>query len=454
MSDSPLVSSNFFDRPNWKEDCIEILRQGQLQVDLRSLVISKFLECTLKQVQTNTKNYRGLYYRNIIITSFEEFLKSEGYSVLDQFGMGSNAYYSLERASIEILPKQYKSYVVNGYTFIRCGNVKLAVSMENSEYNDRWSLSIAYFSEYEQIVTNFIEKLESYAKEHSFLKKSKIDPDLHHLTLDKKYTWGDIVLPGPIKNELQLNVDKLINSIEFYRQNNITFKRGLILKGKPGTGKTLICKVLAHLGDCTFIWVTPKHLTNSRSVSYLCELARELSPSILFLEDIDLYGESRSTNSNNCLLGELMNQLDGLVENHYVIVIATTNKIEGMEEALRNRPGRFDRVIDIPVPDFEGRLSMLEIYSKQYKLENVDLKAIANQTNGFTGAHIKELVTTAVIAAVDERSFDTDKKVVLKQEFFICNMDKVRNKKVEATMGFNVPTKPSLSIFDDDDNIL
>jgi transitional endoplasmic reticulum ATPase len=157
-------------------------------------------------------------------------------------------------------------------------------------------------------------------------------------------------------------------------------------------------------------------------------------------------------NHNASLLGELMNQLDGLVENHYVVVIATTNKVDALEKALRNRPGRFDRVIDIPPPDNAARLKMLELYANKHKMEDVNLAEIAEKTEKYTGAHIKELVNTAIITAIDENSFDTEGMVILKQEYFTKNIAKVRNKKIQPAIGFGSSKEGDQSLMPYDDN--
>lgn len=184
----------------------------------------------------------------------------------------------------------------------------------------------------------------------------------------------------------------------------------------------------------------------------ICDMARELSPSILFLEDIDLYSEDRRSVGNASLLGELMNQLDGLIENHFVIVIATTNRVDDVEEALRNRPGRFDRILDIALPTPAGRLHMLQLFTKNYRLDGVDLEVIAQQTDNYSGAHVKELVITAAIAAIDAKSLTEDGLVILKSSYFTDNIEKVRNKKMEPVAGFGTPVaiKPRFDIDDDD----
>jgi len=258
-----------------------------------------------------------------------------------------------------------------------------------------------------------------------------------------------LILPAELKDTLRSNICNLFDKLELYRKNKIVFKRGLILSGVPGTGKTLLGKILCSQIDAAFIWVTPKFLTDAKQVSNICTMARELSPSVLFLEDIDLYGTSRHQTADKSVLGELMNQLDGLIENQYVIVIATTNDEESMEKALKNRPGRFDRIIKIPEPDEVCRLKMLELFTKNLTLDGLDLKAIAKKTASFTGAHMKELVTTAVMNAMDKNSLDKDSNVILTKDHFSSSVISLVKAREFKSIGY---TPSEVTDFDENED--
>jgi SpoVK/Ycf46/Vps4 family AAA+-type ATPase len=431
-----------------KADWVEINRQSEWEDNFKIYQIAAFLDCAPENLQETSKVYYGYLYRNSIAVCFDDFLKKYNYTKVKEINLESNGFYPVKKEDIELSPKVHKRCIVDGVFFLVKEDFKVVVEfMEGYSSEKTWYVELTYRKEDESKALKFLIDLNGYAMDHCYLKKAKIDPALSHVEIGSNYTWDDIILPELTKQEIHANVDNLINSIEIYKENKINFKRGLILKGIPGTGKSLLGKIICQNVDCTFIWVTPKYLTNSLNVSLICDLARELSPSVLFLEDIDLYGENRSLNSNNSLLGELMNRLDGLVENHYVIVIATTNQPDVLEEALRNRPGRFDRLLDIPLPDLDGRLKMLQLYTQNVKLEEMDLMEIASKTDKFTGAHIKELVNTATMLAIDQKSWDDKGKVVLKAKYFYDNIQKVKNKKIEAIVGF----KSSKEELDDDD---
>jgi len=432
-----------------KEDWHDIYRTQHWHSSLDNSEVADFLGADKKRIFRVYKEYRGKYWKNIIAVSFEDFLAENQYTKVDQYGVGDQDYFFLKKEDIELKPGVFKRCTTEGTIFLEGHGQKFILELGDTfRREDFWELTLFYRSEAEKEALKLLEDLEAFAKAHSYLKGAKIEPNLSHIPTDSQYDWNSVILPELTKKEIQLNVGNLINDLPIYEKNNIKFKRGLILKGVPGTGKTLIGKVICNTAPCTFIWVTPAYLGNSASVKFVCNLARELSPAVLFLEDIDLYGEDRRMNSNANLLGELMNQLDGLIENHYVIVIATTNKVDEIESALRNRPGRFDRILDVPPPDYEGRVKMLELYTKNFKLKGVEIESIAKKIDKYTGAHVRELVTTAVMAAIDEKSLDEAGIVVLKPEHFVSNIEKVRNKKIEPVMGFGKPSK-NLSLDDD-----
>ena len=428
------------------ESLADAIRLGNWHSDYMLHESKLFFDCTPDQVYRVYTEYIGKYLRNLIVASLDEFFSTNKIQVISQKSIGANGFQVPKKEDIEIAPKIYKSCFTEGCFFLEKEGTRFILEFQNSYHTDGWWVTVFYKAISEPQAKSFLRDLETFAKEHNYLRNAKIDAGLSYIP-KSDYTWNDIVLPAKVKAELQLNIDGMIKNVEIYKKNNIKFKRGLILKGPPGTGKTLVGKIICNTVNCTFLWVTPRFLERSYHVKMICEMARELSPSILFLEDIDLYGEDRHSVGNATLLGELMNQLDGLIENHFVIVIATTNRVDDVEEALRNRPGRFDRIIEIAPPNLAGRIHMLQLFTQNYKLEGVDLEIVAQKTEKYSGAHVKELVITAAITAIDNKSLTEEGLVILKPEFFLSNIEKVRNKKIEPVAGFIVPTPPP----DDDD---
>jgi cell division protease FtsH len=186
--------------------------------------------------------------------------------------------------------------------------------------------------------------------------------------------------------------------------------RGILLYGRPGTGKTLIAKAIAGEAGVPFISMSGSEFIEmfaglgASRVRRLFERAKKLAPSIVFIDEIDAIGSRRTSNSgaeteNNQTLNQLLVEMDGFDSNETVIVLAATNRPEMLDKALL-RPGRFDRQITIPAPDLLGREEILKLHAKGKKIaEDVDLKSIAGDTAGFTGAELANILNEAAIIA-------------------------------------------------------
>jgi transitional endoplasmic reticulum ATPase len=168
-------------------------------------------------------------------------------------------------------------------------------------------------------------------------------------------------------------------------------------------GKTLLGTVLSKEIDCTFLVVTPKDVFNVANVELLFSIARRLAPIIIFFEDIDLVAPSRQE-AISPALSELLLQIDGVLENNGVFIIATTNMPHIIEKALADRPGRIDRRILINPPNeaHRKRIFMIHLGNKIKLNPDIDLDKVIKQTEGFTGAHIRDLVHTSVMEFLKE----------------------------------------------------
>jgi ATP-dependent 26S proteasome regulatory subunit len=178
-------------------------------------------------------------------------------------------------------------------------------------------------------------------------------------------------------------------------------KRGLLLHGAPGTGKTLTAMYLAsQMRERTVLLLTGRGMG---LVEQSCAMARLLQPSIVVLEDVDLIAEER-TREGACaaLLFELLNQMDGLSDDADVIFLLTTNRPDILEPALASRPGRIDQAIEIPLPDRKCRRRLIELYSRGLTLRLDALDLLIEKTEGVSAAFIRELLRKAALYAADE----------------------------------------------------
>ena len=231
-----------------------------------------------------------------------------------------------------------------------------------------------------------------------------------------KIKFKDVAGLDEEKEELVEIVDFLKRPEKFTKMG-AKIPKGVLLYGKPGTGKTLIAKAIAGEANVPFISMSGSEFIEmfaglgASRVRKLFEKARKLSPCIVFIDEIDAIGARRTSNSgaeteNNQTLNQLLVEMDGFSSEETIIVLAATNRPEMLDKALL-RPGRFDRQITIPVPDLKGRLEILKIHSEDKRLsDNVNLESIAEDTAGFTGAELENILNESAIIATKNRHED------------------------------------------------
>jgi cell division protease FtsH len=203
-----------------------------------------------------------------------------------------------------------------------------------------------------------------------------------------------------------------LNNKTMYEAAGAKIPKGILLEGPPGTGKTLIAKAIASEANANFFAVASSEFVElfvgmgAAKVRGLFKAARENAPSIIFIDEIDAVGKQRGTGINmgnderEQTLNQLLAEMDGFAQNEGVIVIAATNRRDVLDKALL-RPGRFDRIINVPLPDRESRKSILEVHLRNKQIEDgISLELLSDLTAGFSGAQLQNLANEAAINAV------------------------------------------------------
>ena len=244
--------------------------------------------------------------------------------------------------------------------------------------------------------------------------------------LSSNVTFADVAGIKDVKEELEEIID-FLREPQKYRDLDIRLPKGVLLVGPPGVGKTLISKAVAGEADVPFFYQSGASFVHiyvgmgAKRVSELFKKAKQMAPSIIFIDEIDAVGKSRGEFRNDereATLNQLLTEMDGFEDSSGVIVIGATNKIDVLDEALL-RAGRFDRRIHISLPDLEDRAKTLELYLA-HKPNQVDIEQVARMTVGFNSAALDTLTNEAAIFAmregrttVETSDFDAVKEKVL-----------------------------------------
>ena len=210
----------------------------------------------------------------------------------------------------------------------------------------------------------------------------------------------DVILPPGVLDEILRQVVGIGAHRRALRASGRHLKRGVLLYGPPGTGKTLTVR---HLLSAT-PGVTAVVLTGNSIVfvTQAAELARAMQPAIVVLEDVDLIAEDRSlAQGPQPLLFAMLDALDGLDGDADVAFVLTTNRVDVLERALADRPGRVDLAVEIPLPDADARRQLFELYARGLPLSPGAIRAAAERATGATGAFAKELMRRTVLLAAE-----------------------------------------------------
>ena len=260
--------------------------------------------------------------------------------------------------------------------------------------------------------------------------------------------WDDVGGLDELKEELREAVEWPIKHKEAFEYVDIEAPKGILLHGPPGTGKTMIAKALATMTDSNFISIKGPELLSKwvgeseKGVREIFRKARQAAPCIIFLDEVDALVPRRGSGGSSShvtenVVSQILTEIDGLEELHNVLIIGATNRLDIVDEALL-RPGRFDRIIEVPNPDSKGREQIFRIHSKKKPLgSDVNITKIIELTNGFSGAEMAAIVNRAAILAL-KRHVNTKsgnvKDIKITQQDILDSIDKVKPRKKNAPL--------------------
>jgi transitional endoplasmic reticulum ATPase len=236
--------------------------------------------------------------------------------------------------------------------------------------------------------------------------------------------WKDIGGLYNVKEELKEAIEWPLKHADLFNKASIKPPKGILLYGPPGPGKTLLAKAVASTSESNFISIKGPELLSKwvgeseKGIREIFRKARQAAPCIIFFDEIDAIAPRRSgydggggdSHVTERLVSQMLTEIDGLEDLKGVVIIGATNRPDIIDEALL-RPGRFDRLLEIPIPDNNTRKQILQIHLKKKPLaSDVDIDKLVGLTDSFTGAEIEALVNAGAIAAVKEHVIGKEQK--------------------------------------------
>jgi transitional endoplasmic reticulum ATPase len=252
--------------------------------------------------------------------------------------------------------------------------------------------------------------------------------------------WEDIGGLQQVKEELAEAIEWPLKHSELFTEADVTPPKGILLYGPPGTGKTMIAKAVATTSEANFISIKGPELISKwvgeseKGVREVFRKARQAAPCVVFFDELDAIAPRRGGSEGDAhvterVISQILTEMDGLEDLKGVVVIGATNRPDIIDEALL-RPGRFDRLLEVPIPDKDSRKQIFQIHTRKKPLDSdVNLDRLVEMTDGMTGADIATMVNAAAMTAIKEHvssSKKDSKKLSILMKHFESALDKVK----------------------------
>jgi transitional endoplasmic reticulum ATPase len=252
-------------------------------------------------------------------------------------------------------------------------------------------------------------------------------------------SWDEIGGLQSIKEELAEAIEWPLKHAELFAEADVKPPKGILLYGPPGTGKTMIAKAVATTSEANFISIKGPELISKwvgeseKVVREVFRKARQAAPCVVFFDEIDAIAPRRGGSEDvshvtERVISQMLTEMDGLEDLKGVVVIAATNRPDIIDEALL-RPGRFDRMLEVPPPDKGARRQIFKIHTKKKPLgADVNLEKLVDMTEGMTGAEIAGITNAAAMTAIKDHIVMKGTKLAISMKHFESAFDKVKRK--------------------------
>lgn len=338
------------------------------------------------------------YYGELLAWALHRYIEENGWDVEQvQAYHGRKPLFSDVSTDID----KKESLLRDGQMLVTKNECHLVISVDTNIQGGN-SILVEGLAKGKDIIEQFVAGLLLIAKERNFYRGKKMEFRGSIRLLDiKDRCWDSVILDNETKEEIRANSVGFIQQNDKWGKYGIPLKRGILLAGEPGTGKTAICKaVLAEAKNISCIVTSAYSEEAIGYITELYELAKDLSPAIVLIEDIDLIAQNRNEYGyrNGSALISLLAVLDGLEEQQDIVTIATTNGLATLDKALSERPSRFDRVIQIAKPSLQQRREFVKHIGERIPMDKTTQEIIAVKSDCLTPAQVQEIVYSLVIS--------------------------------------------------------
>ncbi|GMW00318.1 MAG: ATPase [Candidatus Hydrogenedentota bacterium] len=347
-------------------------------------------------------------HRVLGISSVDLLNNSLGNLLVQKAPLGPVSY-----TNVRVAQEAFLRCAVNSVHFVEWPGAKVAVHVRKEDHAVDYALEIMAGTE--ELSREFMKRLwQSVDSENVYRGRiialesddyTAIDPENYTIAFRtiQMVRQEDIVLPDGVMEVIQRNTSGFFEHASALRRSGRSVKRGLLLHGAPGTGKSYTAKWVAQsVEGLTVILVAGNQLW---MIKQICRLAAALSPSLVILEDVDLVASRRDGVRHpayELTLHDLLNEVDGMAPDAEVLFLLTTNKPEVIEPAIASRPGRIDQAIEFPLPDSRCRKRLFDLYSYGLDVRLERLDEFVARTEGASPAFIQELFRKAAMFAAED----------------------------------------------------
>lgn len=381
--------------PHWRRQQREQIRRKN------EATISGFLG---KGPRTTQVAITPSYYCGLLTWALKRYIEREGWKIVDTLGYRDPEPYYID---VNTDYDKHENLLMRGQLLLEKDGFRFVITVEACPRCDG-SVQAQGPEQQEEAIESFLKGVMKIAKEENFYRGKRIEfgERIRFLNVEGK-SWQRIILDRAVKREIKANTVEFLRSAKRWHGFGIPAKRGVLLAGEPGTGKTLICKALmAEADGITCITTNAYKLSADEYITDLYAMAQDLSPCIVFIEDIDLIGLNREEYhyQHGPALLSLLNVLDGVEEKREIVTVATTNNWEALDRAISHRPSRFDRVIKLSPPLLEERRQLVSLLCQKIPIAVPTQDYIACKAEGCTPAQLQEIVYSLAIEYREESS--------------------------------------------------